>query len=304
MRTKNLKTVISLVLFVCIGSRLFAESAVITYAKGKVEVYRNEQWVAVSIGDTVNVSETISTGFQSEAKLKYNGSVLSMGPVTRISVEELKKEPGRETVNLNLSTGLVRSKVTHTEDTRVSYKVHTPVVTASVRGTDFMVTSGGSVSCYDGAVVVFASKNERHKGGLNKSKSKSKSDEESESESESESAESDDNENNSEDVSNAAPGDYPSATATTEASEISEDAPAGSVVVGANQSSEITASGSMQKPMENAEQQSEKAKSYGQSAGEKEAVSAAGAAGAVSSSDKVAEEMQKGSISITISLPE
>ena len=73
------------------GTNAFAADATVTYVSGKVEVQRNGKWVALQKGDTVSKSETISTGFQSEAKIKILESVMYLGPVTRITLEELSR---------------------------------------------------------------------------------------------------------------------------------------------------------------------------------------------------------------------
>ena len=57
--------------FAC--SSVFGASAKVTYVKGKVEVSRGNEWVSLKVGDVVKEAETISTGFQSEARLNYNG---------------------------------------------------------------------------------------------------------------------------------------------------------------------------------------------------------------------------------------
>ena len=86
------------------SASLFAADATVTFVSGKVEVQRNGKWVALQKGDTVAKSETISTGFQSEAKIKMMDSVMYLGPVTRITLEELSTTGKQDNVNVYLQS--------------------------------------------------------------------------------------------------------------------------------------------------------------------------------------------------------
>ena len=77
---RKIKSLVIALAFVVFGASLYAADATVTFVSGKVEVQRNGQWVALQKGDTVSKSETISTGFQSEAKIKILDSVMYLGP--------------------------------------------------------------------------------------------------------------------------------------------------------------------------------------------------------------------------------
>ena len=96
-----------------------ASPAEVTYIRGKVEVCRNDVWVPLKIGDKIYEKETISTGFQSEAKLCYNDSIMALGALTRITLDTLSEKQDKDNVALYLNTGAVRSKVTHTENKKI-----------------------------------------------------------------------------------------------------------------------------------------------------------------------------------------
>ena len=134
---------------------VFAASAKVTYVKGKVEVSRGDSWVALNVGDEVKESETVSTGFQSEVRLNYNGSVMAVPALSRVTLETLKSTSSKETVSLKVDTGAVRSKVSHTSGKKVEYEARTSVGVASVRGTDFAVFSTGLAKVFSGAIVYF-----------------------------------------------------------------------------------------------------------------------------------------------------
>ena len=148
------KLLVAAVFLISSVTPVFAADGVITYVKGKVEVQRNSAWVALNVGDKITQSEMISTGFQSEAKIKLMDSVLYLGPVTRVTLETLKSSDSTDKVNVYLATGATRSKVEHTDSKRVNYTVRTAVAVASVRGTDWIMDSAGNVSCLEGGVAV------------------------------------------------------------------------------------------------------------------------------------------------------
>ena len=138
------------------GANAFAADATVTFVSGKVEVQRNGKWVALQKGDTVTKSETISTGFQSEAKIKMMDSVMYLGPVTRITLEELSTTGQQDNVNVYLKTGSARSQVKHVDNKRVNYQVHTAVAVASCRGTDWIIDDSNNIICFEGTVAVAA----------------------------------------------------------------------------------------------------------------------------------------------------
>lgn len=134
---------------------LCADSAAVVSLKGKVEVNRNGSWVALAENDTVAQGEVISTGFKSEAVLQYQGAVMQLGPLTRVTLETLASGVKKDTVSVYLNTGAVKSSVKKTENKRVNYTVRNPVAVASVRGTEFGFLSDGSIDCTEGAVVAY-----------------------------------------------------------------------------------------------------------------------------------------------------
>ena len=153
---RKIKVLFLAVALAAFGTNAFAADATVTYVSGKVEVQRNGKWVALQKGDTVSKSETISTGFQSEAKIKILESVMYLGPVTRITLEELSSTSQKDNVNVYLKTGTARSQVKHVDNKRVNYQVHTAVAVASCRGTEWIIDDSNHIDCFDGIVAVTA----------------------------------------------------------------------------------------------------------------------------------------------------
>ena len=155
---KKIRVLLAAALFTVFGASAFAADATVTFVSGKVEVQRNGKWIALQKGDTVAKSETISTGFQSEVKIKILDSVMYLGPVTRITLEELSSSGTKDNVNVYLKTGTARSQVNHVSNKRVDYQVHTAVAVASCRGTEWIIDDSNNVDCFEGVVAVAAYK--------------------------------------------------------------------------------------------------------------------------------------------------
>lgn len=153
---RRIKTLLAVAVLFVLGASAFAADATVTFVSGKVEVQRNGKWVALQKGDTVAKNETISTGFQSEAKIKIFDSVMYLGPVTRITLEELSTSGKQDNVNVYLKTGTARSQVKHVDNKRVNYQVHTAVAVASCRGTDWIIDDSNTVTGIDGTIAVSA----------------------------------------------------------------------------------------------------------------------------------------------------
>ena len=162
---RNFKTLLIAAAFAVLGTSVFAADATVTYVSGKVEVQRGGKWVALQKGDVVAKSETISTGFQSEAKIKLLDSVMYLGPVTRITLEELSSVDQTDNVNVYLKTGTARSQVKHVDNKRVNYQVHTAVAVASCRGTDWIAYDSNLFDGIDGMFAVRAIKILQEGGG-------------------------------------------------------------------------------------------------------------------------------------------
>lgn len=154
MRLSLKKICISIITLFLFAGVISAEAAEVISVKGKVEVSRNDQWITLNVGDQITESETISTGFQSEVKIKYKDSILQLGALSRITLSKLATSTTKDVVDIYLNTGAVRSKVNHTATKKVSYTVNSSVATASVRGTDFLTLGDGSITCFSGAVVL------------------------------------------------------------------------------------------------------------------------------------------------------
>lgn len=140
------------VFLMCLSVEIFANSkASVVSVSGKVEVRRNNAWVPLSAGDSVSEGELLNTGFKSEAVIKYEGSVMKMGPMTRITLEKLSSTEQKDTVSVYLKTGALRSTVSHAKR-KTQQSTRSATAVASVRGTDYLMTSAGYLHVNEGGV--------------------------------------------------------------------------------------------------------------------------------------------------------
>ena len=281
MKKTLVKLILAFLVSTVVSLPLFSAEAKVTYVKGKVEVSRGNGWVSLKVGDVVNEAETISTGFQSEARLNYNGSVMAVPALSRITLEALQSSGKKETVSIKVDTGAVRSKVAHAEGKKIEYTARTPVGVASVRGTDFAVFASGMAKVFSGAIAYYKAAD----FVLPELPVASGSEEEPA------------------DAEGGAPAiDEGPATATTAADDIVDNAPKGAMVVGAGQTSKINESGQASKPVVEAKKRAAKVKSTVTSASAKDAMAANVSSSGASSDTSAPEVKTTGTVKVTITI--
>jgi hypothetical protein len=165
-----MKNIIILAGLFIMASMVFGQEAVIRELTGTVEIkhQNSNMWETAVQGMSIAGGTIISTGFRSYALIGIGESELSVRPLTRLSLTELRSSTNMETINVTLQAGKVRANVTPPAGSRSSFTVQTPSATASVRGTVFEVdifslsVIEGSVEysgSYGSAVVVDAGRN-------------------------------------------------------------------------------------------------------------------------------------------------
>jgi hypothetical protein len=151
------KIMVLLLLCLTVGF-VSAQNAVIKEIKGTVEVKApgESAWKTAVAGQQLVKAAVINTGFRSTALITLNNSVITVQPMTRLSLEELTVNQGNEQVSLNLQSGRVRADVNPPAGGRTDFTVRSPVATASVRGTSFDF-DGTNLSVDKGRVQVSGS---------------------------------------------------------------------------------------------------------------------------------------------------
>jgi len=134
---------ITVLIFLCAGF-VFAQNGVITEMSGTVEIKRAESadFVPAKVGEQLALDTIVSTGFRSTALITAGSSVITVRPITRLTLSELSNSSGTETINVSLQTGKVRVDVNPPAGTKANMTVRGPTATASVRGTGFELDTG------------------------------------------------------------------------------------------------------------------------------------------------------------------
>jgi hypothetical protein len=116
-----------------------AQSGVIRELTGDVQLKPAgaTAFAAARSGDEVAPNTIVSTGFKSTAVIAVGSSVITVRPLTSLSLAEIQSSAGTENLNVSLQTGRVRVDVNPPAGARANTTVRGPTATASVRGTSF-----------------------------------------------------------------------------------------------------------------------------------------------------------------------
>ena len=157
---KKLTKIVMMMQLLLLSLGLFSQDAIISQIRGKVEIREaGGRWFQAREEQVIPAGSEISTGINSSARLQINQSVVTIQPLTRMSLDEITSQGNQETTRLNLNTGRVSAQVRSTGDTQVNFEVRSPIATASVRGTDFDF-DGSQLQVSEGRVVVVNQRNQ------------------------------------------------------------------------------------------------------------------------------------------------
>jgi len=133
------KIIIAVLLITTITAAVFCQNGIIRELTGNVEIKRARapDFVPASVGDLISPDTIVSTGFRSTAIIEIGSSVITVRPLTRLSLADIQTTETTEDVNINLQTGRIRVEVKPPAGTRANMTVQSPAVTASVRGTEY-----------------------------------------------------------------------------------------------------------------------------------------------------------------------
>jgi len=134
-----MKKLLFAAIFILVGLNVFCQDAFIEQLTGTVEIKqaRDNAFKAAKQGDKLSKDTVISTGFKSFAVIKIGSTTMTIRPLSTLSLTDLQKEEGAETLNVNLQAGRVRVDVKPPAGTKAATTLTSPSSTASVRGTSF-----------------------------------------------------------------------------------------------------------------------------------------------------------------------
>ena len=134
-----MKKIALVFVLLCMGMGVFAQTGTIRELSGTVETRAPgaQSFVRASAGQEISLDTILSTGFNSFALVQVGSALITVRPITKLSLTEIRAAAGVETINANLQTGRVRVDLNPPAGTRASMRVTSPNATASVRGTTF-----------------------------------------------------------------------------------------------------------------------------------------------------------------------
>lgn len=113
------------------------------------------KWTKSKPGDKYHKGVVVQTGFRSDALLAIDESKILLGSTSRITLEQAIQEINSkdENVQLFLNLGKSYNYVNRpTTKSKINFTVTTPYATASVRGTEFILWSKGTIKVIKGNV--------------------------------------------------------------------------------------------------------------------------------------------------------
>ena len=120
----------------------------------------DDDWCDAVVGLELIVGDEIHTGPESEAVVTFrDGSFVKVRELTETAIGEPGGAVNRPKVRMLLKLGEVAAKVNHEVDQEADFAIRTPTLTASVRGTEFVVvhdfeTRISQISVDEGVVMV------------------------------------------------------------------------------------------------------------------------------------------------------
>jgi hypothetical protein len=131
----------------------FALDGQVVAVSGKAEYQdASGNWKTLKAGDPLTAGTMVSTGFKSEATVKLGASILTIKPLTRMTLTQLIEKEDTVTTELYLEVGNVKAEVNSLNSKKNGFTVKSPVATASVRGTVFEI--GDELIIHQGTVVM------------------------------------------------------------------------------------------------------------------------------------------------------
>lgn len=149
-----MKTIFICLLAVMTAAAAFCQTGTIRELTGEVELKTagSANFVAARPGSQVAQDTIVSTGFRSTAIIVVGSNIISVRPLTRLTLAEITRSSGAEDLNINLQAGRVRVEVKPPAGARASATVRSPSATASVRGTIFEMDTV-NLNVYEGKVL-------------------------------------------------------------------------------------------------------------------------------------------------------
>ena len=134
-----MKNMLFVIVFILTGFYAFCQDAFIDQLTGEVGIKQPQEasFRTANKGDRLLKDTIIQTSFRSYAVIKIGVTMITVRPLTTLSLTEIQKLDETESLNVNIQAGRVRVNVNPPAGTKASTTLTSPSSVASVRGTDF-----------------------------------------------------------------------------------------------------------------------------------------------------------------------
>jgi len=134
-----MKKAVFAIFMVFAGISSFAQSGVIKDITGQVELKApgSSSFVVAKIGDILEENTIVSTDFKSVALIEVGSAVLTVRPLTRLTLTEIYASAESEILSVNLQAGRVRVDLNPPAGLKASASVSSNIASSSARGTSF-----------------------------------------------------------------------------------------------------------------------------------------------------------------------
>jgi len=134
-----MKKTLCAIFLIFVGISSFAQSGVIKDITGQVELKAPgaSSFVTAKVGDSLEENTVISTDFKSVALIEVGSAILTVRPLTRLTLTEIRASAETEILSINLQAGRVRVDLNPPAGLKASASVSSNVASASARGTSF-----------------------------------------------------------------------------------------------------------------------------------------------------------------------
>jgi len=148
-----MKKIILTALLIYLTVSAFSQTGIVRELNGNVELKHAGAlaFIPAEAGSEVSQNSIISTGFRSTAIIAIGSTLITVQPLTRLTLAEISQSSNTENLNVNLQTGRIRVDVKPPAGTKANTTVQSPSATASVRGTSYEMDTK-TLSVLDGMV--------------------------------------------------------------------------------------------------------------------------------------------------------
>lgn len=134
----------------CVAAEVTQDKAEVISFTGKAEYQTAEGWEPITVGAQLEQGTVISTGFKSSVVLAIGDSRFTVAALSRIAIDKLVEDNSNYDTEMKLTTGKLQMDVKAKPGKSTSFTVRSPTATASIRGTQGIMSSTGTLQSITG----------------------------------------------------------------------------------------------------------------------------------------------------------